>query len=115
MSAAAGLNAFIPMLILGLLDRYTDLVQLPAEWAWLGNGWVLLIVGLALPLLVFIALFACVRVIAATEVPEDVTSTRGAPRPRSLVGRFRAWLTSTPKKLDYRRDRRGRFRRVRRS
>jgi hypothetical protein len=50
LSAAAGLNAFIPMLILGLLDRYTDLVQLPAEWAWLGNGWVLLIVGLLLVL-----------------------------------------------------------------
>lgn len=50
LSAAAGLNAFIPMLILGLLDRYTNLVQLPAEWAWLGNGWVLLIVGLLLVL-----------------------------------------------------------------
>ncbi|EMY33179.1 hypothetical protein D477_016305 [Arthrobacter crystallopoietes BAB-32] len=50
LSAAAGLNAFIPMLILGLLDRYTDLVQLPPEWDWLANGWVLLIVGVLLVL-----------------------------------------------------------------
>jgi len=50
LSAAAGLNAFIPMLILGLLDRYTELVQLPPEWDWLANGWVLLIVGVLLVL-----------------------------------------------------------------
>jgi uncharacterized integral membrane protein len=50
LSAAAGLNAFIPMLLLGLLDRYTDLVQLPAQWDWLANGWVLLIIGVLLVL-----------------------------------------------------------------
>ncbi|MCG2622820.1 DUF4126 domain-containing protein [Arthrobacter sp. I2-34] len=45
LSSAAGLNAYIPMLILGLLDRYTGLVQLPPAWAWLSNGWVLAILG----------------------------------------------------------------------
>jgi hypothetical protein len=48
LSAAAGLNAYIPMLVLGLLDRYTGLVQLPPAWAWLSNGWVLAIIGLLL-------------------------------------------------------------------
>jgi hypothetical protein len=48
LSAAAGLNAYIPMLVLGLLDRYTGLVQLPPAWAWLSNGWVLAIVVLLL-------------------------------------------------------------------
>ncbi|WP_067476007.1 DUF4126 domain-containing protein [Actinomadura hibisca] len=41
LSAAAGLNAYIPMLVVGALDRYTDLVRLPAEFGWLANGWVL--------------------------------------------------------------------------
>ncbi|NKX56447.1 DUF4126 domain-containing protein [Arthrobacter mobilis] len=50
LSAAAGLNAYIPMLLLGLLDRYTSLVQLPPEWAWLSNGWVLAIIGALLVL-----------------------------------------------------------------
>ncbi|MDO5721188.1 MAG: DUF4126 domain-containing protein [Actinomycetaceae bacterium] len=41
LSSASGLNAYIPMLILGLMDRYTSLVELPAGWDWVSNGWVL--------------------------------------------------------------------------
>ncbi|MFC9974113.1 DUF4126 domain-containing protein [Spirillospora sp. NPDC127200] len=41
LSAAAGLNAYIPLLVVGVLGRYTDLVRLPAEFDWLANGWVL--------------------------------------------------------------------------
>lgn len=48
LSAAAGLNAYIPVLAVGLIDRFTDLVRLPAEFAWLTNGWVLLGLGLLL-------------------------------------------------------------------
>jgi hypothetical protein len=44
LSTAAGLNAYIPLLALGLLSRFTDLVTLPAGWSWLENGWVLAIV-----------------------------------------------------------------------
>ncbi|MEH0929279.1 DUF4126 domain-containing protein [Micromonospora sp. CPCC 205558] len=43
LAASAGLNAYIPLLILGLLGRYTDLIDLPSGWAWLGNGWVIAI------------------------------------------------------------------------
>jgi hypothetical protein len=32
LSTAAGLNAYLPLLILGLLSRYTDLITLPAPW-----------------------------------------------------------------------------------
>ena len=74
----------------------------------------LVILGLAFPTLVLLGLLALVRMLAANEVPDDVASSRGRGRPQSLLGRFRAWLTSTPKKLDYRRDKKGRFRRVRR-
>lgn len=48
LATAAGLNAYIPLLALGVLSRFTDLVALPASWAWLENGWVMLIVGVLL-------------------------------------------------------------------
>lgn len=48
LATASGLNAFIPMLALGLLSRFTDLVSLPEGWAWLENPWVLGIIGVLL-------------------------------------------------------------------
>jgi hypothetical protein len=48
LSASAGLNAWIPLLTIGLLDRYTNLITLPAGWAWLANGWILAILGVLL-------------------------------------------------------------------
>ena len=48
LSTAAGLNAYIPMLMLGLLARFTDMVNLPQGWSWLENGWVLIIVAVLL-------------------------------------------------------------------
>ncbi|MGU3497359.1 DUF4126 domain-containing protein [Mycobacterium sp. C31M] len=48
LATAAGLNAYIPLLALGVLSRYTDLVSLPAGWAWLENGWVMGIVAILL-------------------------------------------------------------------
>lgn len=43
LALAAGLNAWIPLLVIGALDRFTGLVELPAGWEWLSNEWVLLI------------------------------------------------------------------------
>ncbi|GAA1816970.1 DUF4126 domain-containing protein [Agromyces neolithicus] len=43
LALAAGLNAWIPLVVLGALDRFTGLVELPAGWSWLANEWVLLI------------------------------------------------------------------------
>ena len=48
LATAAGLNAYIPLLLLGALSRFTDLVTLPQGWAWLENGWVMSIVGVML-------------------------------------------------------------------
>ena len=48
LSTAAGLNAYIPMLMLGLLARFTDIVNLPAGWNWMENGWVLGILAVLL-------------------------------------------------------------------
>ena len=48
LATAAGLNAYIPMLLLGLMGRFTSLVNLPTGWSWLENGWVLGIVAVLL-------------------------------------------------------------------
>ncbi|MFC4019365.1 DUF4126 domain-containing protein [Micromonospora sp. GCM10011542] len=48
LAASAGLNAYIPLLTLGLLARYTDLIDLPSGWTWLGNGWVVVILAVLL-------------------------------------------------------------------
>jgi hypothetical protein len=48
LATAAGLNAYIPLLALGLLARFTHLVTLPHGWTWLENGWVMAIVAVLL-------------------------------------------------------------------
>lgn len=48
LASAAGLNAYIPLLSMGLLSRYTNLVHLPSGWSWLENGWVLGLVAMLL-------------------------------------------------------------------
>jgi hypothetical protein len=48
LAASAGLNAYIPLLAIGLLARYSDLITLPSGWNWLSNGWVILILAVLL-------------------------------------------------------------------
>ncbi|MDH6244575.1 DUF4126 domain-containing protein [Mycobacterium sp. OTB74] len=48
LASAAGLNAYIPLLSMGLLGRYTHLVTLPHGWSWLENGWVISVVAVLL-------------------------------------------------------------------
>lgn len=48
LAAAAGLNAYIPLLALGLASRFLDFVQLPPGWTWLSNEWVLVILAVLL-------------------------------------------------------------------
>lgn len=48
LASAAGLNAYIPLLGLGLLSRFTGLMELPSGWAWLENGWALGILAVLL-------------------------------------------------------------------
>ena len=42
LSASAGLNAYIPLLLVGLLARYTNLLQLNQPWDTLANPWIIL-------------------------------------------------------------------------
>ncbi len=41
LSAAAGLNAYIPFLLVGLLARFTDVITLPASYTWIESWWAL--------------------------------------------------------------------------
>jgi hypothetical protein len=43
LSASAGLNAYIPLLLVGLLARYTDLIKLNQPWDTLANPWIVLL------------------------------------------------------------------------
>lgn len=47
LSAAAGLNAFIPLVIVGLFARFTEFIVLPDHLTWL-ESWPVIIVGLLL-------------------------------------------------------------------
>lgn len=50
LAGAAGLNAYIPLIVMGLLARFTSIVTIPEQWAWLTNEW--LLGGLAVLLVV---------------------------------------------------------------
>ena len=39
LAAAAGLNAYIPFLLVALLSRFTDVIDLPAQYAWIESNW----------------------------------------------------------------------------
>jgi hypothetical protein len=73
LATAAGLNAYIPLLVMGLLDRYTNLIDLPKPWAWLSNGWVLII------LVVLLAIEFVADKIPAVDSVNDVLQTLVRP------------------------------------
>jgi hypothetical protein len=45
LASAAGLNAGLPLLVLGALARWTGLVELPVGWTWLADDRVLVLLG----------------------------------------------------------------------
>ncbi len=47
LATAAGLNAYIPLLIMGAAGRF-DWIQLPSGWGWLENEWVMVVLGVLL-------------------------------------------------------------------
>jgi predicted ABC-type exoprotein transport system permease subunit len=48
LSASAGLNAYIPLLMVGVIAHYTDWIKLNPPYDTLANPWVLIVVGLLL-------------------------------------------------------------------
>src|SRR3972149_11357709 len=45
LSASAGLNAYIPLLVVGVVAHYTDLITLNSPWDLLANPWILILLG----------------------------------------------------------------------
>ncbi|NMR21587.1 DUF4126 domain-containing protein [Cellulomonas fimi] len=45
LATAAGLNAYIPLLVIGALSRWTGLIETPAGWEWLSDGWVMAVLA----------------------------------------------------------------------
>ena len=45
LSASAGLNAYIPLLVVGVIAHYTDWITLNTPWDLLANPWVLIVLG----------------------------------------------------------------------
>lgn len=79
LASAAGLNAYIPLLAVGLLARFTSLVNLPPGWAWLENGWVLTIV------VVLLAVEVVADKIPALDSVNDVVQTAVRPTAGGIV------------------------------
>jgi len=48
LAAATGLNAYLPLLIVGLLARYTELISLKAPWSALTHPLVLILIAVLL-------------------------------------------------------------------
>ncbi|MEU8363949.1 DUF4126 domain-containing protein [Nonomuraea sp. NPDC048882] len=48
LSTAAGLNAYIPLLVVGVLANFTDAVKLPEAYSWLSNWGVLAVIAVLL-------------------------------------------------------------------
>lgn len=41
LSVSAGLNAYIPLLLVGLISKFTDQISFPPSWDWLSTWWAL--------------------------------------------------------------------------
>lgn len=48
LAAAAGLNAYIPFVLVALLARFTDIIELPAQFAWIESTPAIVIASLLL-------------------------------------------------------------------
>lgn len=79
LSTSAGLNAYIPMLMLALLARFTTLVELEAPWDALTNWWV---IGL---LAVLLAVEELADKIPAVDTANDVVQTLIRPTAGAIL------------------------------
>ncbi|TRW43322.1 DUF4126 domain-containing protein [Georgenia yuyongxinii] len=79
LAMAAGLNAYVPLLALGLLSRFTDAVELPAGWDWL-EGDIALVV-----LAVLLAVEVVADKIPVVDSVNDVLQTVVRPASGGLV------------------------------
>ncbi|GAA1748325.1 DUF4126 domain-containing protein [Streptomonospora arabica] len=87
LASAAGLNAYVPLLTVGIIARYTELLPLGPGWQWLENPAVLVILG------VLLALEVAADKIPAVDSLNDAVQT--VVRPTSGGITFGAGASST--------------------
>ena len=73
LSTSAGLNAYLPMLVVALMARYTNLIQLNEPWDVLTSWWV---IGV---LTVLLVIEMTVDKIPAVDTVNDIVQTVGRP------------------------------------
>ncbi|MBN2265510.1 MAG: DUF4126 domain-containing protein [Candidatus Aminicenantes bacterium] len=79
LAAATGLNAYLPLLVVGLLARYTDLIALEAPWSALTDPVVLVVIG------VLLAIEFTVDKIPAVDTVNDVIQTVFRPAAGAIL------------------------------
>lgn len=79
LSAATGLNAYLPLLIVGLAARFTDWITLKAPWNTLENTWVLVAIA------VLLLIETVVDKIPAVDTVNDVIQTFIRPAAGALL------------------------------
>ena len=79
LAAATGLNAYLPLLIVGLLARYTTLITLKAPWNTLANPVVLVILA------VLLVIEMTVDKIPAVDTVNDIIQTLFRPAAGAIL------------------------------
>jgi hypothetical protein len=79
LAAATGLNAYLPLLIVGLLARYTQLITLKAPWSALTHPLVLVLLA------VLLAIEVTVDKIPAVDTVNDVIQTLFRPAAGAIL------------------------------
>jgi hypothetical protein len=79
LSASAGLNAYLPLLIVALTARYTDLIKLNEPWDVLTSGWVIGVLA------VLLLIEMTVDKIPAVDTVNDLIQTIGRPAAGAIL------------------------------
>lgn len=79
LAAAAGLNAGLPLLLLGLLARFTDVVELPVGWGWIADDTTLVVLA------VLVVLDVVADKVPAVDSVNDVVQTVVRPTAGGLA------------------------------
>jgi hypothetical protein len=79
LSSSAGLNAYLPLLIVALVARFTDWITLNESWSVLTNGWIIAL------LVVLLAIEVVADKIPAVDHANDVVQTFVRPAAGAIL------------------------------
>ncbi len=79
LASSAGLNAYVPLLVVALMARYTDLVRLSPPFDLLTNGWIILL------LTVLLAIEVVADKVPAVDTINDIIQTVVRPAAGAIL------------------------------